>query len=779
MNDRLGTFFYGVVIDAVPPQCHSGLQSRVPENFQSLPMFEQASLRRQIAATSTNTVVMRDIQMRAPPAATRHNQHEFILRPRISLFLLFLITRMTHKLADEILKEILAPPLSVTDDLFCNTDDISPFSRVDSSASDVLLVCKRWMRVATPCLYETVVIRSTAQAHALSAALTRNPQFGAYVRRFRIENTYAAYLGAKDIATMFNIRELLLTLAVLGADRPTDLYALLANPNIEHILVGDFGRSISNPTRRKLVSKISEVAATWKNLKRVTTNHSIWEELGEKFWGTLATCRTLHTIEIARSWTPDDSSYQRVLTNPSLRHLVFRIDKGFFSGQDLKGWPTSANCRVSVKKLSSSTSWFVSDADPSGLSGGFSTAPNPFWTPMASADVKTRIAIWTRVLGFAVVKTAGNPYRHNNPEWVDRNRMWLDTARRTVFLSKELSIATIRALSQHLSPSHGSELHSLCSVMERDPTVRKIPQTLYMAHVTVTPNDGDHILSFFKLLQHLKSAVFFGDWIGQLDSATWLTAIGPSVGHSLLRLELVLEKPHRRWGKPPGDVGKGATLNPVAVFGDLQALEELKWSFEPLHFSAASIPKNSTGLARLKKLHVSKAHQSFFNFLAQISLPALEEFDLAQGIKAARKFLQKNGGAIRKFTVPDAAIQADFDMLPRVEELKLTESNQAKFFSSISCPSVIKLACTWNTDRNSRTNWLSDYYEPSFDLLVSHTKRFPKLREIWVPSSDIWPTTEREEKKNHWIPYSDNLATINVALKDANGRPWRRRLKIE
>ena len=100
---------------------------------------------------------------------------------------------MAHKLADELLKEILSPPLLVDDALFADTGAVSPFSRAMYSAADVLHVCKRWMRVATPSLYETVVIRSKAQAQALAAALKHNKDFGRYVKKLRLEGSYGDY----------------------------------------------------------------------------------------------------------------------------------------------------------------------------------------------------------------------------------------------------------------------------------------------------------------------------------------------------------------------------------------------------------------------------------------------------------------------------------------------------------------------------------------------------------------------------------------------------------
>ncbi|KAH7101996.1 hypothetical protein BKA62DRAFT_770215 [Auriculariales sp. MPI-PUGE-AT-0066] len=599
---------------------------------------------------------------------------------------------MTHKLADELLKEILAPPLLVPDALFCNTDDVSPFSKVDRSASDVLLVCKRWMRVATSCLYETVVIRSTAQAHALSAALTRNPQFGTYI-----------------IATMPNIRELFLSIGVMFADRPTDLYALVANPKIKHLLLVDYRAGSTNTTRRKLLSKIIDAVATWKILSVHLDNdhfraHLVVEarndhhvnlgELADKFWDKLATRRALHTIEIACAWLPSGSSYQRVLTNSSLKQLILNSGNVNYSPDQMcNEWQNllaETSCNVFIKQQSSTILLSELIASQSNISKlATDTASNPFWIPMVSVDAETRVGVWTRILTFAVERQADDLYYPGhfrtsciNPQYVD------------VYMARSSSaqIATIRALSMHILPTSVDALQNMCTQMDC---------------ITPTPAgvNGKYLSSFFELAQQLESATLVGMWASQLDPLAWLTAIGPSVGHSLHRLELGLPKIRQRNGLDAPSM----TVDPIALFGNLHTLRELTWTSEHVHLSVVSIPEIFTGLCRLKTLHISKGHQSLFNFLSQIPLPALEEFSLTQGAKRARKFLQKHGCVISKFTAQPCAI------------------------------------------------------------LASLKAGFPNLREIWVPSHAMWPTNERDEKKNFWIPHSESLATANITLNDVVG----------
>lgn len=94
-------------------------------------------------------------------------------------------------LPDEIIKEILSPALEVADEDFANTSlTRSPFADYKLTSSTVLEVCKAWLRVATPFLYETVILRSKAQAQALAGALKGNPELGLFVKKIRIEGGY-------------------------------------------------------------------------------------------------------------------------------------------------------------------------------------------------------------------------------------------------------------------------------------------------------------------------------------------------------------------------------------------------------------------------------------------------------------------------------------------------------------------------------------------------------------------------------------------------------------
>jgi len=104
-----------------------------------------------------------------------------------------LIVTMADRLADETLAQILDHILAVDDADFASCADCSPFGNRQWSSANTLFVCKRWMRVGTPTLYHTIILRSKPQAQSLVRALQKN-RFGSYTRKLRLEGWFGTTL---------------------------------------------------------------------------------------------------------------------------------------------------------------------------------------------------------------------------------------------------------------------------------------------------------------------------------------------------------------------------------------------------------------------------------------------------------------------------------------------------------------------------------------------------------------------------------------------------------
>lgn len=123
---------------------------------------------------------------------------------------------MIENLPEEILHEILKPLFHVTSEDFRLValeppSDQPPWQfpellRLPRSPS-TLLVCKQWLRAATPLFYQSLEVRSDGAMEGLANKLLAAPHLGRYIRRLRLAGAYGRSLDviAKNSS---NIQEL-------------------------------------------------------------------------------------------------------------------------------------------------------------------------------------------------------------------------------------------------------------------------------------------------------------------------------------------------------------------------------------------------------------------------------------------------------------------------------------------------------------------------------------------------------------------------------------------
>lgn len=175
---------------------------------------------------------------------------------------------MEKLLPDEIIEAILWPVLYVSDDCFSSIASTSPFSGYRLTTSTVLLVAKNWLRVATPLLYETVILRSKAQTHAFATALKGNKPLGQFVKRMRIEGGYG--LPMLDILKRtLNVEDLWVTANLTRADRIGGYLRGFAWINPQRLILHDTG-SEGPPVRKAMYHAVSEaIKKHWNKLVRI------------------------------------------------------------------------------------------------------------------------------------------------------------------------------------------------------------------------------------------------------------------------------------------------------------------------------------------------------------------------------------------------------------------------------------------------------------------------------------------------------------------------------
>ena len=174
----------------------------------------------------------------------------------------------SSQLPDEIIKEILSPALYVPDNAFADTSLRSnPFARYGLSTSTILVVCKSWLRVATPLLYETIVLRSKAQAQALAAALKQNQQLGLFIKKLRVEGGYGAFLS-EILRRSPALTDIWLSAALWSNESVAGYLKGFQSINPRRLIVVD-DYSKSSAVRRKFYEALGEaVRNSWSSLVR-------------------------------------------------------------------------------------------------------------------------------------------------------------------------------------------------------------------------------------------------------------------------------------------------------------------------------------------------------------------------------------------------------------------------------------------------------------------------------------------------------------------------------
>jgi hypothetical protein len=169
-----------------------------------------------------------------------------------------------HLLPDEIISEILSPALKVSDEVFSDTSDVSPFANYSESTSAYLLVCKSWLRVATPLLYNVVILRSKAQAKALSLTLSANKQLGQFVKKLRVEGGYGPPMSIiLDYSP--NISDIFVSLDIYAADNTSGLCKGLSLINPTRLILRE-NKRLENKMVSQLIDALKESMSKWDRL---------------------------------------------------------------------------------------------------------------------------------------------------------------------------------------------------------------------------------------------------------------------------------------------------------------------------------------------------------------------------------------------------------------------------------------------------------------------------------------------------------------------------------
>ncbi|KAG2017494.1 hypothetical protein CC2G_007003 [Coprinopsis cinerea AmutBmut pab1-1] len=235
--------------------------------------------------------------------------------------------RPVPHLPDEIIKEIVSPALLVPDESFASNSWRSPFSYYKLTSSTILVVCKDWLRVSTPLLYETVILRSKAQAVALAATLKQNAQLGIFIKKMRLEGGY----GASTFEIMKrspNLTDLWITISLWSTDSVSGYRKGFRLISPRRLIICETEQSSKKSAIRvQLSNGLAEaIGKEWTILTRT----SLWVRFGvealEPVYKSLVAASRLEYLEFMDQLHYPDS-FHDLMSIPSLKTIRVQADR--------------------------------------------------------------------------------------------------------------------------------------------------------------------------------------------------------------------------------------------------------------------------------------------------------------------------------------------------------------------------------------------------------------------------------------------------------------------
>ncbi|KAJ7237745.1 hypothetical protein B0H12DRAFT_1138509 [Mycena haematopus] len=661
-----------------------------------------------------------------------------------------------NSLPDEIISEILSPALKVSDELFCDQSDISPFAKNSESTSAYLLVCKPWLRVATPLLYNTVVLRSKAQAKALSVALYGNKELGKFIKKLRVEGGYGPPMHI-ILQCSPNISDLFLSFILYSSDNTSGLCKGLRLINPTRLILQDL---MYKPLENKMVSQLVEALvdsiSKWDRLF-VFDSPYYFHRSGRynKLIVALLKAQRLHTLALPStsglSWAystlkgcPLQAIHIKDLPTPAARSVLEK-DPVLMALLKFPGTPTLHK---------------TGEKEPISELPLITPSLNPFFIPMAREAQEVQDNIWARILYFAmaVPELPDNPASKNIP-----HRLPLLLVSKTF---KRLGLPhyyTRVVLGSWTIPS-------FASVLSRNPSIGPRIRTLVIdAQSSLNLYEIDStIFSQTSGLERLTSS------IASSMAISWdaFEAVAKCSGSTLREFSVTV----RFW-----EQGQASAM----IFSNLTALRTLRWNCQT-RFISTDIPED--GLQNLEELEVSWVDQSFLTVLSLMELKYLERVVLKSTDFEDlnfETFLKAHGHKLIELDICYIELKTltvkILELCPNLRSISLAG------YAAVHDPpavddlyprrpvlSLVKITLNlrhWPQNKAWIHKWERFFgkFEP---------KCLPNLREIAVKCCE-WPTNERDIPKSCWVQWAGKLLKHGIDLTDNTGTKWRPRLKVK
>ncbi|KAJ7681495.1 hypothetical protein B0H17DRAFT_1076149 [Mycena rosella] len=657
---------------------------------------------------------------------------------------------MASRIPDEILHEILSPALKVPEEAFSATSIQSPFSR-DESSSAFLLVSKSWLRVATPLLYNVVIIRSKAQAQVLAIVFRANPDLGRFVRKLRVEGGYAISMH-KILQTSKNITDLFITVNITSADNTCGLCRGLPSIDPARVIIDCSPAYYPYKGCNKLVDVLKECIQKWKNLTVVQVSHASGGPL-DVISRALRNVKSLDTLVISDK--PYHELFQEreipkyisiIAANRSLQHIQLNVQP--------RGDVTRSNFYKELQKDVRLEALF-NLPPPTMVS-----ATTPFIYPASlAADPSSEDLIWSRVLYYVLCRS------HLPDSWsfsydFDYSESDDDCGPlASLLVSKKFARLGIPHLYESAHLETTLKMKQFTERLMHQPSLGPL-----VRHLSIRKCYGNQ--DVISLVSHTPSLVSLRTDL----SITWkmFNNLCQTTGSSLRDIRVSVAKP----------TAPTAPMSP-GIFSLLPQIHYLAWDCKTV-FKTGPKSISAGTLAALVDLSVEAFDPSFLTVLLRMELPSLRSVTFGAESTGGDLFLQKYGKKLLQLTVSARQMDPDtFRFCP-----SLTTLGISCYPKNIPSPDSLKLsethAClTKIVFKRPRYPAVMPTEESKMMLMFRDVdrRRFPALREIQHHNC-CWPTTDRATTKSFWASWAEMLLERDIRLIDKQGVGWRSRLKF-
>ncbi|KAF7317678.1 F-box domain-containing protein [Mycena kentingensis (nom. inval.)] len=695
---------------------------------------------------------------------------------------------MDNSLPDEIISEILSPALKVSDDDFTDTGRVSPFANYSESTSAYLLVNKSWLRVATPLIYNVVVLRSVAQAKALGRALSGNEELGRFVKKLRVEGGYGPAMHTILQRTP-NITDLFLSLNIFAEDKTDGLCKGLPLINPTRLILHHSNyKQKPNKNFTSLINALCGALSKWDHLAVFTPPYPATR-------GSRPVIQVLNTQHRLTTLFVSDWYEARValglLPNCPIKDVHLTVPVLQADVNIIMAKPNLAS--VVRYKLATKRSARRLEADDAA----FFPAPslNPSFVPLAGAPQEVYDRIWSRILEFAVTSR-----RKLAPLLVCKNFMELGLPYFYRHISWS-SLEQVARLTQLLKtrPQLGTHIHTL-GISHRDAYIGD-----YTSSDSSYGSDDDMPAYSAPRATRFDGVADLYTIFSKTTSLQEVALLIPkhsadSYGyyHFLFRLPAIHWREFRALAASAGAVLRSLAVEirpetvtaaeVVKVFGCLGAVETIKWECK-LVFEHDAFEKTQAVMPQLKDLEIASADSTFCDLVDFLDPPALEFLSINYdcGLSLAdildtsfAKRLTRLKIPSRSTCNPDASILdccprlgvleffwAHYDLVvPPGKDLLVSES-PAEHLTQLEYR-VGRTASWHGSDKKMLAAWTKYLSELPLDSM-------PNLEQVHVQAIN-WPTNQREIAKCGWVRAADTLLQSNVHMVDDEGTRWRSRL---